>query len=97
MQDLRTAIAERLRNPDPYPHDRFAGRGIVTCAGGRRYFTCAWVLIWILRRVHQSKLPIQLWHLGRGEMSDAMRFTSGGRKTSRWSTLKPSCIDTQPR
>jgi hypothetical protein len=73
MQDLRAAIAERHRNQDPYPRDRFAGRGIVTCAGGQRYFTCAWVLIWILRRVHQSKLPIQLWHLGRGEMSDAMR------------------------
>ena len=73
MQNLRTAIAERLRNPAPYPHDSFADRGIVTCAGGRRYFVCAWVLIWILRRAHQSKLPIQLWHLGRGEMSDAMR------------------------
>jgi alpha 1,2-mannosyltransferase len=74
MQSLRVAIAERLQNPAPYHHDRFAGRGIVTCAGGRRYFTCAWVLIWILRRVHRSKLPIQLWHLGRGEMSEAMRL-----------------------
>ena len=73
MQNLRTAIAERRCNPAPYSHDRFAGRGIVTCAGGRRYFVCAWVLIWIIRRVHQSKLPIQLWHLGRSEMSDAMR------------------------
>jgi len=74
MQSLRAAIAERLNNPARYPRGRFAGRGIVTCAGGRRYFTCAWVLIWILRRVHQSTLPIQLWHLGRAEMSDAMRL-----------------------
>jgi hypothetical protein len=74
MQNLQEAIAEQRANPAPYPQDRFAGRGIVTCAGGPRYFTCAWVLIWILRRVHKSKLPIQLWHLGRAEMSDGMRL-----------------------
>ena len=73
MQDLQGVIAERLSRPAAYPEDRFEGRGIVTCAGGRRYFTCAWVLIWVLRRVHRSTLPIQLWHLGRAEMSDAMR------------------------
>ena len=74
MQDLRAAIDERLRNPPPFPQDRFAGRGIVICAGGQRYFTCAWVLISILRRVHQTKLPIQVWHLGRSEMSEAMQL-----------------------
>ena len=74
MQDLQAVIAKRLSHPAPYPEDRFEGRGIVTCAGGPRYFTCAWVLIWVLRRVHRSTLPIQLWHLGRAEMSDAMRF-----------------------
>lgn len=73
MQDLRTAVAERLDNPPAYPKDRFDGRGIVTCAGGQRYFTCAWVLLWLLRRVHRSTLPVQIWHLGRAEMSDEMR------------------------
>ena len=57
----------------PYPADRFAGRGIVICAGGTRYFTNAWVLIWVLRRVLGCELPIQVWHLGRAEMSDGMR------------------------
>jgi len=74
MQDLRACIEERLRRPPPYPQERFAGRGIVTCAGGRRYFTCVWVLIWVLRRVHHSRLPIQVWHLGRNEMSEAMQL-----------------------
>lgn len=74
MHDLRAAIDERLRQPAPFPEDRFAGRGIVICAGGQRYFTCAWVLISILRRVHQTKLPIQLWYLGRKEMSEAMQL-----------------------
>ena len=74
MQEVRAAIEDRLRRPAPYPADRFSGRGIVTCAGGRRYFTCVWILIWLLRRVQQSPLPIQVWHLGRKEMSDAMRL-----------------------
>ena len=74
MQHLREAIEERLRDPPPFPEERFAGRGIVICAGGQRYFTCAWVLISILRRVHQTKLPIQVWHLGRNEMSEAMQL-----------------------
>ena len=71
---LRHALSERLRSPTPYPDARFEGRGIVICAGGPRYFTCAWVLISILRRVHRIDLPIQVWHLGRGEMSEEMQL-----------------------
>ena len=74
MEELRAAIDERLRHPPPFPEERFAGRGIVICAGGQRYFTCAWVLISVLRSVHQTKLPIQVWHLGRSEMSEAMQI-----------------------
>ena len=74
MQDFRAAIEQRLRHQPPFPEERFAGRGIVICAGGQRYFTCAWVLISILRSVHQTKLPIQVWHLGRSEMSEAMQI-----------------------
>ncbi|MBX9775208.1 MAG: alpha-1,3-mannosyltransferase family protein [Xanthobacteraceae bacterium] len=68
------ALEARLRRPAIYPADRFAGRGIVVCAGGPRYFTCAWVLIWMLRRVHRVALPIQVWHLGRCEMSEEMQM-----------------------
>jgi putative mannosyltransferase len=74
MQDLRAAIDERLGNPPAFPEKRFAGRGIVICAGGQRYFTCAWILIWLLRHVHQTKLPVQVWHLGRQELSEAMQL-----------------------
>src|SRR5262245_48133431 len=73
MQDLRIAIDERLRNPPLPPEDRFAGRGIVICAGGQRYFTCAWILIALLQRALGTKLPIQVWHLGRIEMSESMQ------------------------
>jgi hypothetical protein len=74
QSSLDQAIASRRSLPAQYPEGRFEGRGIVICAGGTRYFTCAWVLISILRRVHQTTLPIQVWHLGRREMSEEMRL-----------------------
>jgi hypothetical protein len=71
---LHEAVVEHRRSPKRCPEGRFEGRGIVVCAGGPRYFTCAWVLISVLRQVHHTDLPIQVWHLGRREMSDEMRL-----------------------
>ena len=48
------------------------GRGIVICAGGSRYFPCAWVCINMLRR-QGCDLPVQVWHLDASEMNSAMR------------------------
>jgi hypothetical protein len=45
------------------------GRGIVIPAGGPRYLPSAWVCISMLRRLN-CRLPIQLWHLGPGEVSE---------------------------
>jgi hypothetical protein len=74
MQDeFRQRLKERLALPQSAPAGRFSGRGIVTCAGGPRYFTCVFVLIWIVRRVFGSQLPIQVWHLGAVELSEGMR------------------------
>lgn len=64
----RSAIADC----PPYPAGRFAGRGVVICGGGRKYFPCAWVCINMLRHVG-CRLPIELWHLGPLEMSESMR------------------------
>jgi hypothetical protein len=55
-----------------YPRERFGQRGIVVCAGGNRYFPCAWVLINMLRKLNCA-LPIQLWYLGEKEMNLEMR------------------------
>jgi hypothetical protein len=75
MQSTLYQLLERRREaPARYVEGRFDGRGIVICAGGERYFTCAWVLINVLRRVHNCTLPIQVWHLGRQEMSEEMRL-----------------------
>lgn len=46
--------------------DPGCGRGIVTCAGGIKYLTCAWVLIKMLRRL-ACTLPIEVWYLGEDE------------------------------
>src|SRR5215469_4037019 len=54
------------------PDRSFRGRGIVTCAGGYKYFTNAWILIRMLRHFG-CKLPIQLWHLGPAELDERMR------------------------
>jgi alpha 1,2-mannosyltransferase len=52
-----------------YPNT-FEGKGIVVCAGGVKYITCAWVLISMLR--HQNcKLPIEVWYAGN-EVSQEM-------------------------
>lgn len=50
---------------------RFQGRGIVICAGGVRYFTCAYVTIRVLRRLG-CRLPIEVWYLGSREMTPSM-------------------------
>lgn len=54
-----------------WPDGHFAGRGIVLCAGGVRYFTCAYVAVRILRHLGVT-LPIELWYRGPAEMSAAM-------------------------
>ena len=46
-------------------------RGIVVCGGGKRYFTCAWVLVSLLRH-HGCLLPIELWHRGPAELDTGM-------------------------
>lgn len=56
----------------PYRHADFAGRGIVTCAGGLKYSIPAYVLVRALRHVGCT-LPIQLWYRGAAEFLPAMQ------------------------
>ena len=60
-----------LWSPLPYPEGRFKGKGIVVCAGGERYFPCAWVCLKLLRHLG-CHLPIELWYRGRSEMNSQM-------------------------
>lgn len=62
----------RLKAAPPFPRDKFAGQGVVTCAGGPRMFTNAYVLIHVLRRHLGCTLPIEVWHFGAAELSPRM-------------------------
>ena len=57
----RALLEECVRTlPDAPPPGRFAGRGVVLCAGGDIYFPCAYVCIALLRRAGCT-LPVELW------------------------------------
>ncbi|MES2376042.1 MAG: hypothetical protein V4553_05675 [Bacteroidota bacterium] len=53
---------------EDYPLSRYSGKGIVICAGGIQYFTCAWVTIRQLRHIG-CNLPIELW-FSENELSE---------------------------
>jgi hypothetical protein len=61
-----------LESVSAYPSWRFAGRGVVTCAGGARFLPGAWVLIHMLRRTGCT-LPVELWHFGAEEVDAPAR------------------------
>lgn len=66
---LKSQWQEYIDNIKPYPGS-FKGRGIVICAGGVPYFTCAWVNINMLR-INGCTLPIEVWYTGT-ELSDEL-------------------------
>ncbi|MCZ8314313.1 hypothetical protein [Phreatobacter sp.] len=59
--------------PDNEAADGQGSRGIVICAGGTTMFVNAYVLVRVLRDTLHCRLPIEIWHMGPGEMSPAMR------------------------
>lgn len=64
---------EALSRVGVCPRGVFAGRGIVIAGGGTKYFPGAWVSINVLRRLVNCELPIELWHLGPGEIDGPLR------------------------
>jgi len=106
LQTARPACERFIEKISDYP-GKFAGRGIVICGGGIKYFPCAWVCINMLRHLGCS-LPIELWHLEPQEMDGEMkalleplnvqcidalevRKTSPSRRLGGWE-LKPYAI-----
>ena len=81
-QYIKKAKAYINRIP-PYPKS-CKNRGIIICGGGDKYFPLAWVCIKMLRRL-KCNLPIQLWYLGRRELSVRMEKMV--------SQLRVECID----
>ncbi|HQT64786.1 MAG: hypothetical protein B7Z75_06470 [Acidocella sp. 20-57-95] len=87
-QTLSAVFARALENTSAYPFGRFEGRGIVICAGGPRYFICAYVLLHVLRDALGCTLPVQIWHIGTSELSPAMKSLLAG--------LGAEIVDAQP-
>jgi hypothetical protein len=55
--------------------DRFNGKGLVMTTGLRAYFTGAYVILRVIREVHKSVLPIEIYYAGKEELEDhAARF-----------------------
>jgi len=67
VEKLKNEWKEFLKGVSLFP-EHCKGRGIVICAGGIRYLTCAWVNIKLLRK-HGCKLPIEVWYT-TGELTD---------------------------
>jgi hypothetical protein len=73
MSDVFQAALKNCANMNA-PSVTMSGRGIVTCAGGERLFTCVYVLVRILRETLNCTLPMQIWHFGGEELSPVMRW-----------------------
>jgi hypothetical protein len=70
LENALAASEEFLLRAAPYANE-FAGRGVILCGGGLRYFPSVWVCVQMLRRFGCS-LPVQLWHLGTREVDQPM-------------------------
>lgn len=70
-------IASLLDEEHDYPGNTYSGRGIVTLAGGPRYFPGGYVLCRLLRDLG-CRLPIQVWFLNRSEMDPHMQALMEG-------------------
>ncbi|WP_256007261.1 alpha-1,3-mannosyltransferase family protein [Pedobacter deserti] len=100
VERIRISWTEFTKEIVPYPNTS-AGNGVVICAGGARYYICAWVLINVLR-VKGCTLPIEIWYV-ENELSDFMvaeiskfgvdcRIVSGGSANVRGFQIKPYAI-----
>mmetsp|Transcript_21930 Transcript_21930/g.34354 ORF Transcript_21930/g.34354 Transcript_21930/m.34354 type:complete len:394 (-) Transcript_21930:545-1726(-) len=64
----RSALADIILYPTPYPEEEFSGQGIVMAAGGQLQVINAYTVIRALR-LQGTKLPVELFYAGEGEMS----------------------------
>jgi hypothetical protein len=73
MAELRTMAESEISYPGGHE-----GRGIVIVGGGAKYGPGTWALVNVLRKTLGVKTPIEVWHLGPAEMSDAERAAYEG-------------------
>lgn len=72
-ESLRIGITEAMKQCMSHAfHGSGAGRGIVVCGGGYKYFTNAYILARLLRH-HGCELPMELWAAEASEVTPQMR------------------------
>lgn len=100
--ELKNMWKSHVKEIPEYPEEQFEGQGIVMCAGGISYFTCAWICISNLRNLGCT-LPVELWYLGNelteeaiGELKkldvDCRNFIEETQTTMKGFSLKPLAI-----
>jgi hypothetical protein len=77
VKEAHRRLADEFAGQISVPASCGFGRGIVTCAGGSKYFPSAYVLVRRLRDLGCT-LPVEVWHLGVGEVDPHMRRILGG-------------------
>ena len=68
--DLVRTLLDDADMAGEYGDGACRGSGIVVCAGGAVMLANAYVLVRVLRDIHKSELPIEIWHLGPAEMPE---------------------------
>jgi hypothetical protein len=68
--DLVRELFAEADGAGDYGDSSCSGAGIVICAGGSVMLANAYVLVRVLRDIHKTALPIEIWHLGPAEMPD---------------------------
>lgn len=71
---LSKCVLNRTYHWSPYPR-RGSGKGIVICAGGAKFFKCAWSCVHVLRSLGCT-LPIEFWYLGSYELDPQMKVAA---------------------
>jgi alpha 1,2-mannosyltransferase len=101
MAALKQEWQQYMQTIGSYPA-YFLGKGIVICAGGLNYFTCAWINI---KKIRESgcTLPIEVWYYGNELNDEAIQaleiyqvkcrnFLDHGLTANIGCTLKPLAI-----
>lgn len=73
-EEFKQLLKQALSKPKSLTSSRiiFRSKGIVICAGGAKFFKCAWSCVHVLRSLGCT-LPIEFWYLGSYELDPQMK------------------------
>lgn len=72
--NLRLHLGNFFANKIPnYPVGRYQGKGIVICAGGKKYLESAFCIVKTIREINKCNLPIEWFYAGEIEISEKQK------------------------